>query len=44
MDVSGWVFADLDFARLEAVRADGAVRNFCDYPADPPTPLPGDAE
>ena len=44
MDVPGWVFADLDFARLEAVRAHGAVRNFCDYPADPPTPLPGDAE
>ena len=44
MDAPGWVFADLDFARLEAVRADGAVRNFCDYPADTPTPVPGDPE
>jgi predicted amidohydrolase len=44
MDQPGWVFADLDFHRLEAVRAHGAVRNFCDYPADPPLPLPGEAE
>ena len=44
MDVPGWVFADLDFKRLEAVREDGAVRNFRDYPADPPFPLPGDVE
>lgn len=44
MDRPGWVFADLDFRRLEAVREDGAVRNFRDYPADPPFPLPGDVE
>ena len=33
-DVPGWVFADLDRARIEAVRADGAVRNHRDFPAD----------
>jgi predicted amidohydrolase len=44
MDRPGWVFADLDFDRLSAVRQDGAVRNFRDYPNDPPTPFPGDAE
>ena len=32
-DGAGWVFADLDPARLEAVRRDGAVRNFQDWPA-----------
>jgi predicted amidohydrolase len=31
-DGLGWVFADLDPARLEAVRRDGAVRNFQDWP------------
>ena len=31
-DGAGWVFADLDPARLEAVRRDGAVRNFQDWP------------
>ena len=31
-DGTGWVFADLDPARLEAVRWDGAVRNFQDWP------------
>ncbi len=31
-DGTGWVFADLDPARLEAVRRDGAVRNFQDWP------------
>ncbi len=36
LDVPGWVFADLDPARLEAVRADGAVRNFRDFPDRPP--------
>jgi predicted amidohydrolase len=44
MDQPGWVFADLDFDRLHAVRQEGAVRNFRDYPNDPPTPFPGDAE
>ena len=44
MDRPGWVFADLEFDRLDAVRQDGAVRNFRDYPPNPPTPLPGDAE
>jgi predicted amidohydrolase len=27
-----WVFADLDFAALDTVRKDGAVRNFRDWP------------
>ena len=31
-DGAGWVFADLDPARLHAVRTDGAVRNFRDWP------------
>jgi predicted amidohydrolase len=31
----GWVFADLDPGRIDAVRADGAVRNHRDYPAGP---------
>lgn len=31
----GWVFADLEPTALEAVRADGAVRNHRDYPAGP---------
>ena len=36
MDTPGLVFADLDPARLEAVRAEGAVRNFRDWPAAVP--------
>ncbi len=32
LDAPGWVFADLDRARLDAVRADGAVRNHRDWP------------
>jgi len=32
-DGAGWVFADLDPARLDAVRRDGAVLNFRDWPA-----------
>lgn len=49
MDRPGWIFADLDPARLEAVRADGAVRNHRDWPPDPPLasvfpPEPGQAE
>jgi predicted amidohydrolase len=48
MDRPGWVFADLDPARLEAVRADGAVRNHRDWPPEPPPasvfpPEPGQA-
>jgi predicted amidohydrolase len=43
MDQPGWIFADLDFDRLDTVRQDGAVRNFRDYPHDPPIPTPGDA-
>ena len=31
LDEPGWVFADLDPARLETVRADGAVRNHRDW-------------
>ncbi|WP_421993207.1 carbon-nitrogen hydrolase family protein [Roseococcus sp.] len=34
-DVPGLLFATLDPARLEAVRADGAVRNHRDWPAIP---------
>lgn len=36
MGASDWVFADLDPARLEAVRRDGAVRNHLSWPAPPP--------
>ncbi len=37
-DAPGWVFADLDPARLDGVRRDGAVRNHRDWPHDlPPT-------
>ena len=34
-DTPGWVFADLDRASIDALRADGAVRNHRDFPADP---------
>jgi predicted amidohydrolase len=34
LDAPGWVFADLDSSRIEAVRADGAVRNFRDWPSE----------
>jgi predicted amidohydrolase len=44
MDAPGWVFADLDFAALDTVRSDGAVRNFFNWPADPPDPQPCEAE
>ena len=36
LDRPGLVIADLDPARLEAVRNDGAVRNFADWPPAPP--------
>jgi predicted amidohydrolase len=36
MDQGDWLFADLDPARLEAVRAEGAVRNHRDHPPAPP--------
>jgi len=36
MDAESWVYADLDPARLDAVRADGAVFNHRDYPPAPP--------
>ncbi len=35
-DVPGWVFADLDPARLDAVRTGGAVRNHEAWPSAPP--------
>ncbi len=35
LDRPGLVIADLDPARLEAVRSDGAVRNFADWPHAP---------
>jgi predicted amidohydrolase len=34
-DEPGWVFATLDPAALDAVREDGAVRNFRDWPEPP---------
>jgi predicted amidohydrolase len=43
MDRPGWVFADLDSARIDAVRADGAVRNHRDFPGGP-IPEAGEAE
>jgi predicted amidohydrolase len=36
LDADEMVFADLDPARLDAVRHDGAVRNHLSWPADPP--------
>ena len=36
MDQPTWLFADLDPAHLDAVRATGAVFNHRDYPAAPP--------
>lgn len=38
MDKPGWIFCALEPARLDAVRANGAVRNFRDFPPDPPPP------
>jgi predicted amidohydrolase len=35
-DAPGWIVADLDPARLEAVRQHGAVRNHLSWPAPPP--------
>ena len=35
LDRPGWIFCDLDPASLEAVRADGAVRNHRDWPPAP---------
>ncbi|MGG5820972.1 carbon-nitrogen hydrolase family protein [Falsiroseomonas sp. HW251] len=40
-DAAEWVFAALDPALIEAVRQDGAVRNFRDWPRAPfPVPTP----
>jgi predicted amidohydrolase len=36
LDAEQWLFADLDPARLAAVRADGGVRNYLDWPRDTP--------
>lgn len=36
LDASGWVYATLDPARLDAVRADGGVRNHRDWPGTVP--------
>jgi predicted amidohydrolase len=42
LDQEEWVFCTLDPARLDAVRADGQVRNHRDWPKGPfATPLPG---
>jgi predicted amidohydrolase len=35
MDTPGWIYADLDPARIAAVRSGGAVLNHRDYPANP---------
>jgi len=40
LDMPGWVFATLDPARLDAVRADGAVRNHRDWPGSMPAATP----
>jgi predicted amidohydrolase len=40
MDAPGWTFCDLDPARIEAVRRDGAVLNHRDWPRAP-LPSPG---
>jgi predicted amidohydrolase len=40
MNEGGWVFADLDPARLDAVRQEGAVRNHLSWPAPPPPAPP----
>jgi predicted amidohydrolase len=37
LDRPSWLFADLDPSRLDAVREDGAVRNFRDWPTIPST-------
>ena len=39
LDQPGWVFADLDRAHLDAVRAHGAVRNHRDWPTHRPESL-----
>lgn len=36
LDTPGWAYADLDAARLETVRRDGAVRNHLSWPPPPP--------
>ncbi len=36
LDAAQWVFCDLDPARLDAVRREGAVRNHLAWPPDPP--------
>lgn len=36
LDADQWVYADLDRDRIDAVRANGAVRNHANWPADPP--------
>jgi predicted amidohydrolase len=38
MDQGQWLFCDLDPARLDAVRRDGAVRNHESWPPAPPAP------
>ena len=42
MGAGEWIFADLDAARLAAVRRDGAVRNHLSWPAPVPVPRPAD--
>ena len=36
LDAGQWVYADLDRARIDAVRVNGAVRNHASWPAGPP--------
>lgn len=42
-DAPGWLFCELDAARIARVREDGAVRNHRDWPRGPmPAPAPAD--
>jgi predicted amidohydrolase len=43
LDQPGWVYADIDLAAIDTVRCDGAVRNFLNWPDDPPPANPSEA-
>jgi predicted amidohydrolase len=43
LDVPGWVYADIDLGAIDTVRIDGAVRNFLNWPDDPPPATPCEA-
>jgi predicted amidohydrolase len=44
LDVAGWVYADIDLGAIDTVRCDGAVRNFLNWPDDPPPAFASEAE